>query len=179
MTAVPSVPMRCYFFEDMYRTPPHAVSHYLSLPQILQIYASEAIFVGTGGVSTVSAAGQGFGKESSPGGAQAAPKRTPARVLLDEILTTDADKWDGILKGLSTSGQGLTGGVTKEGLLGAIQVRSESYCRGYCLLGVWFDLFLVCLVWFCYFGLFSCASARLIRFGLVWCCCLRLFTAVV
>lgn len=96
------------------------------------MYAAEAILEGQGG-STVDAsspsseeAGKGFGEGPSIP-ADASVKRTPARLLLDEILTTDADKWNGILAGLSSpsSGQGMTGGVTKDGILGAIQVRRD------------------------------------------------------
>lgn len=88
--------------------------------QILQMYASQAILGRYGRES--SKAGQGFG-EGSAAPATAAAKRTPASQLLDQILVTDADGWDGILTGLSAPGQGMTGGVTKDGLLGAIQVR--------------------------------------------------------
>lgn len=41
-------------------------------------------------------------------------------------MVTDADKWDGMLAGLSAPGS-MTGGVTKEGLLGAIQA-SDTWC---------------------------------------------------
>lgn len=84
------------------------------------MYASQAILGRHG--SGDSTAGQGFG-EGSPAAATSAAKRTPASLLLDKILVTDADLWDGILAGLSAPGQGMTGGVTKDGLLGAIQVR--------------------------------------------------------
>eukprot|EP00903_Cladosiphon_okamuranus_P010421 g9857.t1 len=116
------------------------------LQKILQMYASQEILLGSGsgggktsssGPSTT--AGQGFGGDSvpSPGSTSAEkgdgdaesdavtpPKRTPAQLLLDEIMVTDADRWDGMLAGLSAPGS-MTGGVTKEGLLGAIQVAVE------------------------------------------------------
>lgn len=53
------------------------------------------------------------------------PKRTPAGQLLDRILETDADQWNGMLSGLAVQGQGMTGGVTKDSLLGAVQVGWE------------------------------------------------------
>lgn len=119
--------------------------------QILQMYASQEILLGSSGGGGSSepptTAGQGFGGASAPspgsssssaaggeGGAAgggAVPddagstprKRTPAQLLLDEIMVTDADKWDGVLAGLSAPGS-MTGGVTKEGLLGAIQASA-------------------------------------------------------
>lgn len=115
----------------------------LPSPQILQMYASQEILSGSNSSSSSGSeppatAGQGFGDGStpSPGSAAAAAaetgdtgagtprKRTPARLLLDEIMVTDADKWDGVLAGLSAPGS-MTGGVTKEGLLGAIQASDE------------------------------------------------------
>ena len=123
----------------------------LPSPQILQMYASQEILLGSSSGSSSSSdpsttAGQGFGGDSAPspgtsaaaaaaaaekGGGDAEPdagtprKRTPAQLLLDEIMVTDADKWDGVLAGLAAPGS-MTGGVTKEGLLGAIQASDEN-----------------------------------------------------
>lgn len=82
--------------------------------QILQMYASQEILLGS---AEPSATG-----EAADAAAAAPKKRTPAQLLLEEILNMDADKWDGVLAGLSAVGRGMTGGVTKDGLLGAIQV---------------------------------------------------------
>ncbi|CAM9643958.1 unnamed protein product [Ectocarpus fasciculatus] len=88
------------------------------LQKILQMYASQEILLGS---ADPSAAG-----EAADADDPAAPKkRTPAQLLLEEILNMDADKWDGVLAGLSAVGRGMTGGVTKDGLLGAIQVAVE------------------------------------------------------
>lgn len=106
------------------------------ITQILQMYASQEILLGSstnrGGDSSSSGPGQGFGNgadaaASGAGGAATSGKRTPAQLLLDEIMVTDADKWDGVLAGLSAPGRGMTGGVSKEGLLGAIQVGGWGY----------------------------------------------------
>eukprot|EP00752_Nemacystus_decipiens_P008877 g7922.t1 len=116
------------------------------LQKVLQMYASQEILMGSSsssGSEPSTTAGQGFGGESVPSPGSSSPatpeesdgadaeseagtprKRTPAQLLLDEILVTDADKWDGMLAGLAAPGS-MTGGVTKEGLLGAIQVAVE------------------------------------------------------
>ncbi|CAB1097551.1 unnamed protein product [Ectocarpus sp. CCAP 1310/34] len=86
------------------------------LQKILQMYASQEILLGS---AEPSATG-----ETAEADAAAPKKRTPAQLLLEEILSMDADKWDGVLAGLSV-GRGMTGGVTKDGLLGAIQVAVE------------------------------------------------------
>ncbi|CAN0375808.1 unnamed protein product [Pylaiella littoralis] len=108
------------------------------LQKILQMYASQEILLGSStkggsdGGSSGSESGRGFGEGadaaaagSGAGGGASNGKRTPAQLLLGEILVTDADKWDGMLTGLSVPGRGMTGGVSKEGLLGAIQVAVE------------------------------------------------------
>eukprot|EP00904_Undaria_pinnatifida_P003849 jgi/Undpi1/13465/HiC_scaffold_8.g03124.m1 len=89
------------------------------LQKLLQVYASNEILERQqgGSAATAEAEGEGFGESA---------KRTPSRRLLDQILETDADQWDGILQGLSTPGQGMTGGVTKDALLGAIQTVVET-----------------------------------------------------
>lgn len=117
------------------------------------MYASQEILLGSSSGSSSSSepsttAGQGFGGDSAPSPSAAAAekgdadaeseagtprKRTPAQLLLDEIMVTDADKWDGVLAGLSAPGS-MTGGVTKEGLLGAIQASIEGFCAGVVLL---------------------------------------------
>ncbi|CAM9708755.1 unnamed protein product [Ectocarpus sp. 12 AP-2014] len=87
------------------------------LQKILQMYASQEILLGS---AEPSATG-----EAADADAAAPKKRTPAQLLLEEILNMDADKWDGVLAGLSAVGRGMTGGVSKDGLLGAIQVAVE------------------------------------------------------
>ncbi|CAN0275480.1 unnamed protein product, partial [Ectocarpus sp. 8 AP-2014] len=87
------------------------------LQKILQMYASQEILLGSAEPSATGEAGEAD--------AAAPKKRTPAQLLLEEILNMDADKWDGVLAGLSAVGRGMTGGVTKDGLLGAIQVAVE------------------------------------------------------
>lgn len=120
------------------------------------MYASQEILLGSssGSPEPPATAGQGFGGDSAPSpgssplaaaaaeedgdaetesDAGAPRKRTPAQRLLDEIMVTDADKWDGVLAGLSAPGS-MTGGVTKEGLLGAIQASGVGGFRA----GEWF-----------------------------------------
>ena len=87
-------------------------------PQILQMYASEAILERKPGP-----------KRRDPGVGDDVPdvtRRTPAGLLLDRILETDAEQWSGILSSLAVPGKGMAGGVTKEGLLGAVQVGYRS-----------------------------------------------------
>ncbi len=103
------------------------------------MYASQEILLGSSsggssGQTTTAGEGSGDGASASPGAAagegagasgDTSAKRTPAQRLLDEIMVTDADRWDGVLASLSAPGS-MTGGVTKEGLLGAIQVRTRA-----------------------------------------------------
>lgn len=121
----------------------------MPITQILQMYASQEILLGSStkggsdGDSSGSESGRGFGEGadaaaagSGAGGGASNGKRTPAQLLLGEILVTDADKWDGMLTGLSVPGRGMTGGVSKEGLLGAIQVGgAERWMGGW--VGAW------------------------------------------
>ncbi|CAM9633307.1 unnamed protein product [Ascophyllum nodosum] len=88
------------------------------LQKILQMYASEAILERKPGP-----------KRRDPGVGDDVPdvtRRTPAGLLLDRILETDAEQWSGILSSLAVPGKGMAGGVTKEGLLGAVQVAVET-----------------------------------------------------
>lgn len=100
--------------------------------QVLQLYASEEILFRQNPVASAPTSGVGFGEktegESSSSGSTKA--KTPANLLLEEILSTDEAKWDGILSGLSAPGRSMTGGVSKESLLGAIQVFTSSFCSG-------------------------------------------------
>lgn len=98
---------------------------------MFQLYASEEILyrqqlmyggeAGSGGVGFGEQGGSGIGRK----------QRTPAGRLLDDILSADEEEWAGLLGKLSTPGREVSGGVSKEGLLGAVQVR-----------GVW-DAFLL------------------------------------
>ncbi|CAM9692067.1 unnamed protein product [Discosporangium mesarthrocarpum] len=76
------------------------------LQKVLQVYAAEALLRRGGGAS---------GKT-----------KTPAVLLLDQLLLTDPDKWDGIISSLADPGASKTGGITKDGIMGAIQVAIET-----------------------------------------------------
>lgn len=103
------------------------------LSQVLQIYASEEILLrqnpnaATDG-DAASTGGVGFGgstQEAESSGATKLKAKTPANLLLEEVLSSDEEKWDVMLGGLSAPGRGMMGGVTKDGLLGAIQVENK------------------------------------------------------
>ncbi|CAM9539045.1 unnamed protein product [Scytosiphon promiscuus] len=94
------------------------------LQKVLQMYASQEILLGSTSASADASAEAVAAADAAA--AAAAARRTPAQLLLEEVLLMDADKWDGVLTSLSAPGRSMTtGGVTKEGLMGAIQVAVE------------------------------------------------------
>ncbi|CAM9399391.1 unnamed protein product [Choristocarpus tenellus] len=96
------------------------------LQKVLQIYAAEDILRRGGKGGIAASVGQREAQGGSGGGATVWGSKTPAGRLLDEVLSTDPDKWDGILSGLARSGGGQMGAVTKDGFMGAIQVAIET-----------------------------------------------------